>query len=643
MRVSERPVTENTIRDDQLVLGIIRGTGGNDHLIHHRDPDAGSGGDNTGFYGGDGDDILEGSVPSHGQLHMRGGLGDDWFILDVTKHEGANISGHHAYGGPGSSTYQFANISSAESMIVGRLDTFAYGNDQIRIEDTPIDLKALPQTIALPNGDEVHVRVIEIEQTSILGEGLGPQQFLAIGDNVFYALEGARELGNGELGNSGNETHFLYHQGNRELLREAEPVDYVDPQNYVPTDFYEHREDDMAFVWRQDQDEVTLAETEGGVNYHSHTENTIIYGSDKGDVINGVSLNKTVYGGDGDDLIAGGIDFDFLHGGAGDDMIWGGDGNDTLFGEEGDDFLDGGRGDDILNGGHGSDTLVGGRGNDTLTGGRSEHPHDGADEVNTFHFADGDGTDLITDFNPDIDLVTFQDDVDPETIRIWEDEDGNTVIGYGDDSSVQLQGVSLEAFQDAAEVRAEDGSDVITITPDPEAMRLEDLREETGYYQDQDPPDLYLPDVRYGADAFTTDEPGGYRYSTAEVEDGTGGSGGDDGGDDDIGVPVTPPANPGDDEEDNPEDDEDQQATDSSCFVATAAYADPLHPDVVFLRAFRDRWLVNRAWGRAFVGFYWRVGPVLAGHVRGRPVLSGGARLILSGVVRVLQKTGVVH
>lgn len=709
MRVSERPIPENTIRDDQLVLDTIHGTSGNDHLIHHRDPDAGSGVDNTSFYGGSGDDILEGSVPSHGQLHMYGGRGDDWFILDVTKNEGANIQGHHAIGGPGSNTYQFANIAEADSMIVGRLENFAYGNDQIMIEDTPIDLKALPQQVTLANGDEVHVRVVELEQTSIIGEDLGPQQFLAIGDNVFYALEGARDLGNGELGNTGDEAHFVYHAGNRELLREAEPVDYVDPQNYVPTDLYEHRADEMDFVWRVEGEEVTLPETAGGVNFHASLENSTVHGSSGDDVINGESLNMTILGGEGDDLIAGGLDFDVLHGNEGDDMLWGGDGNDTLFGDEGDDFLDGGRGDDILNGGEGSDTLVGGRGDDTLTGGRSEtqdgggehthgggHPYPGDDgddsgegehthggahpypgdaaggagegeaaaaggeepeesgeggevEANTFHFADGDGNDVITDFNLDADLVTFQDDVDPDSIRMWEDEGGNTVIGYGDESSVQLEGISLEDFQEAAAARAEDGNDIVTITPDPEAMRLEELRVETGYYGDQDPPDLHQPGVQYGAEAFTSDAPGGYRYSTAEDEGGSGdddddedddgSDGGDDGG---IGVPVVPPV-PGDDEEESNGGDDDQQATDSTCFVATAAYADPRHPDVVFLRAFRDKWLVNRAWGRAFVGFYWRVGPVLARLVRHRPALAGGSRLILSGVVRMLQKSGVVR
>ncbi|MBB1498942.1 CFI-box-CTERM domain-containing protein [Paracoccus sp. MC1862] len=71
--------------------------------------------------------------------------------------------------------------------------------------------------------------------------------------------------------------------------------------------------------------------------------------------------------------------------------------------------------------------------------------------------------------------------------------------------------------------------------------------------------------------------------------------------------------------EDNASEDEDEDedsASDDSCFVATAAYGDSLHPDVIILRRFRDELLVRYRLGRAFVRFYWIIGPRLAKVVR---------------------------
>lgn len=60
----------------------------------------------------------------------------------------------------------------------------------------------------------------------------------------------------------------------------------------------------------------------------------------------------------------------------------------------------------------------------------------------------------------------------------------------------------------------------------------------------------------------------------------------------------------------------------AACFVATATYGDPEHPDVVFLRAFRDSVLTNYVTGRAFIKFYWVTGPQLAKLVKKCPKLQ---------------------
>ncbi|MDR7127403.1 calcium-binding protein [Pseudotabrizicola sp. 4114] len=52
--------------------------------------------------------------------------------------------------------------------------------------------------------------------------------------------------------------------------------------------------------------------------------------------------------------------------------------------------------------------------------------------------------------------------------------------------------------------------------------------------------------------------------------------------------------------------------TSAGCFVATAVYADPDHPDVWLLRWYRDEVLRGCTFGRLFIAVYWVVGPKLA-------------------------------
>jgi hypothetical protein len=70
-----------------------------------------------------------------------------------------------------------------------------------------------------------------------------------------------------------------------------------------------------------------------------------------------------------------------------------------------------------------------------------------------------------------------------------------------------------------------------------------------------------------------------------------------------------------------------------SCFVASAVYGDPLHPDVVALRDFRDRHLAEGVRGRramaATNAIYVRLGPPMARVVGGRPRLSSALRRLV--------------
>ena len=75
----------------------------------------------------------------------------------------------------------------------------------------------------------------------------------------------------------------------------------------------------------------------------------------------------------------------------------------------------------------------------------------------------------------------------------------------------------------------------------------------------------------------------------------------------------------------------------SPCFVATAAYGDPLADDISTLRRFRDRHLRNNPIGRTFVGLYEQVGPWAADFIRDRPTVRSMARAVLEPLVELAQ------
>ena len=75
----------------------------------------------------------------------------------------------------------------------------------------------------------------------------------------------------------------------------------------------------------------------------------------------------------------------------------------------------------------------------------------------------------------------------------------------------------------------------------------------------------------------------------------------------------------------------------ATCFVASAAYEDPNHPEVMFLRWYRDQVLVNSQAGRIVTAAYWKVGPSLARAIAPYPRARHIARAAISTLVQALQ------
>ncbi len=67
----------------------------------------------------------------------------------------------------------------------------------------------------------------------------------------------------------------------------------------------------------------------------------------------------------------------------------------------------------------------------------------------------------------------------------------------------------------------------------------------------------------------------------------------------------------------------------AACFIATAAYGHYSAPQVQTLRDFRDRYLLTNPPGRAFVGWYYRYGPIGAAFINAHPWCKPLVRLLL--------------
>jgi len=69
------------------------------------------------------------------------------------------------------------------------------------------------------------------------------------------------------------------------------------------------------------------------------------------------------------------------------------------------------------------------------------------------------------------------------------------------------------------------------------------------------------------------------------------------------------------------------------CFIATAAFGSPSHPQVRILRDFRDRYLVRSKPGRMLVDLYYRYSPAVADAIRSHKPLRLAIRVCLTPLV----------
>lgn len=137
--------------------------------------------------------------------------------------------------------------------------------------------------------------------------------------------------------------------------------------------------------------------------------NDTLYGRDGNDSLYGGQGDDKLYGEAGNDILLGHLGNDLLCGGQGNDQLMGGLGNDYLWDDEGNNILWGDEGNDILISGEGNDHLYGGNGDDYLDAGKGYNQLNGGDgkDIFAFHLGNNNEINLITDFKPNIDKLTF--------------------------------------------------------------------------------------------------------------------------------------------------------------------------------------------------------------------------------------------
>lgn len=338
----------------------------------------------------------------------------------------------------------------------------------------------------------------------------------------------------------------------------------------------------------------------------------IVGDPDRDYVIEGAHKATDPDSGLANDYLSGADGRDILRGHAGDDTLEGGPGNDVLVGGSGDNVLRGGAGHDILlSSGGGADRLSGGAGNDVLLLGGE--PSDATVDATL-----GQGSDLVVmnasrnvviqDFAAEDSLAfggIFADRAAfAEATRISE---GHILIDMPDGTTLSLlnaAGLAPSLADQVFDFRTNEQAEVQVGTAI-DGLTYAQQQEVLAEFEN-------LARVPHHDDTV-------WRQRVEEP------------------APPQEPDRPGEpDKEDEIDDQDPSDMSGGACFVATAAYGDPRHPDVVALRAFRDNILVRYRAGRAFIRFYWTVGPAMARHTSPESLHGRLARHLLSRLVRVL-------
>ena len=175
------------------------------------------------------------------------------------------------------------------------------------------------------------------------------------------------------------------------------------------------------------------------------------FGSIEDVVITFGTVIENAKGGKGDDTINGNDVKNKLNGGNGDDDIMGYGGNDNVKGGGGSDEIRGGDGNDKINGGGGNDDIYGGGGKDKMDGSKGNDQLTGNGGADKFVMKKKGGTDVITDFQDDTDLLQLKfnglNNVS-DAMALAKNQSGNVVFNFDDGSRLTVEDITKNEIKD---------------------------------------------------------------------------------------------------------------------------------------------------------------------------------------------------
>ena len=267
-----------------------------------------------------------------------------------------------------------------------------------------------PETLTLQTND----------LTFDLGAGIRPTLTLATGvETVTITGDGSAQITGNRGANDitgGNESDFIIGLSGHDVIRGGGGDDILRGNSGLDTIYGDDGLDRIDGAsggddLRGGNGNDIIAGRGGNDILNGNADDDFVQGGGGNDIVAGASGNDRLFGNNGDDTLLGGSGVDTLSGGNNNDILRGGGNNDILLGGAGEDLLQGENNDDSLNGGAGDDTLEGGSGNDILFGERGNDTMTGGAGSDTFVFSRGVESDVITDFELGVDVLSINDNL----------------------------------------------------------------------------------------------------------------------------------------------------------------------------------------------------------------------------------------
>ncbi len=324
----------------------------------------------NGWYGLDGDNLLEGSDGNDflsgggGDDTLDGGAGDDYLmgsagddVYIFNRGDGQDVILEHSERDIGTDTLEFGTEIALSDIVLSRS-----GNDMVialRDEDDADALSGDSVTVIGWSDPANRIGYLSFADGSILDiSGLVNGWFGLSGSDTLIGSDARDFFSGGE----GDDT-YVYNRGDGQdtivdqATQDAGLDGGIDALEFgagiaVSDIVISHSGDDMIITLRDGTDADVLSGDSITIKGWKNPENRIeTLSFDDGSKLDISDVENGWHGLGGDNLLAGSDGNDFLSGGGGSDTLDGGEGDDFLMGGPGDDFY-------IFNRGDGKDTIL---------------------------------------------------------------------------------------------------------------------------------------------------------------------------------------------------------------------------------------------------------------------------------------------